>query len=689
MDRLRLPSSSNPLLDIQVGGGKATIVSLCAIDLAGAGAPARVQGSFALNTDSGRFEGADWHCAALSEHEGGAMLRQAVSGGALELVSAWAVDAATGVVSRNDSLSNTGRETAIVRRCLARFCLPAGNYEVYFQQSRWCNENQGAWQALRAGELALRCAPGRSAQGCTPYACIRNVETRRGLAVHVLPCGNWVIRFSAAPAADSLPFVAVELGLSDENLRLALRPGESLALPGLLFQELPGGEPHLAAPALHEHMLARHFSKAKPEAPVVYNTWFDEFELLDVPRLRRQLAAARAAGCEVFVIDAGWFGAAGASWWAQVGNWSEKIDAAFHGRMREFADEVRASGLGFGLWMEPERVGPEAPVRSRHPEWFVPAGASARFDLARPEAYAWLRGEIGRLVETYRLAWMKMDYNFEMDADSLSGSELSGYTALWRRMLDEIRAAYPGTFFEGCASGGLCLDAATLAHFDGHFLSDTIEPADALRISQGAFLRVPPGRITRWAGLRSQGPAAPRYCLSTAGSPDTVLVPGGALWEPAVTADLDFALLAAMPGMFGLTGDLAGLPPAVAARVREHVAFFKEWRRFIAGAAAHLLTTPELVSARSGWIAFQFQDPAGKAGLVFIYRLGVAAQAPRWRLRGLKPEARYAVRRALTADHESAIMSGTELMTAGFAADPASAGGSRASAAAVYVVSCA
>ncbi len=59
MDRLRLPSSSNPLLDIQVGGGQATIASLCAIDLAGAGAPARVQGSFALNTDSGRFEGAE------------------------------------------------------------------------------------------------------------------------------------------------------------------------------------------------------------------------------------------------------------------------------------------------------------------------------------------------------------------------------------------------------------------------------------------------------------------------------------------------------------------------------------------------------------------------------------------------------------------------------------------------------
>lgn len=685
MNNLRMHSTENSRFDIQVHEGRARIASLCGLDLVKDGA-SRVLGSFLLNTDAGRFEGPDWQCATLTEDAGSVVVRQTAASGTLELCSTWAADTATGVVRRHDVLTNIGGRPVVVHRCLARIALPSGNYEVYSQQSRWSNESQGIWQALHAGELTLRCVSGRSAQGGTPYACIRDMEMRRGLVLHVLPCGNWVIRFSVVPCGDGMPFVVVELGLSDENLRYPLQPGESMELPEVLFQELPDGEPHLAAPALHGFLLERYFAGAKPRAPVVYNTWFDQSEVLDVPRLREQLAAARVAGCEVFVVDAGWFGSAGANWWTQVGSWSERTDAAFFGRMREFADEVRTAGLGFGLWMEPERVGPEAPVRSEHPDWFVPSGTSARFDLARPEAYAWLRGEISRLVETYQLAWMKIDFNFDLDTDVISGRELSGYSAQWRRMLDEIRAEHPNTFFEGCASGGLCMDVVTMSHYDGHFLSDSIEPVDMLRISQGSFLRLPPGRIGRWAGLRSPGPVVPRYCMRTADSPNTILVPGGALWEPAGTVDLDFALLVAMPGIFGFTGDLAGLPAAVMARVQEHVAFFKEWRRFITGAVVHLLTPPELITKRSGWVAFQFQNPADSTSLLFTYRLGTAVPARRWRLRGLNPKAQYVAQRALSADAKPEVLSGAEWMAAGLAVDLPAVGSSRTCAAAVYTV---
>jgi hypothetical protein len=49
-------------------------------------------------------------------------------------------------------------------------------------------------------------------------------------------------------------------------------------------------------------------------------------------------------------------------------------------------------------------------------------------------------------------------------------------------------------------------DLATLTHVDGHFLSDSVNPADVLRISQGAFLRLPPGRWYRLAkGFLAEG----------------------------------------------------------------------------------------------------------------------------------------------------------------------------------------
>ena len=87
-----------------------------------------------------------------------------------------------------------------------------------------------------------------------------------------------------------------------------------------------------------------------------------------------------------------------------------------------FADEVRSAGLGFGLWMEPERFGPGVPIRKEHPEWFFPREATfARIDLTRPDAREYLKREICRLVETYQLAWMKIDFKFELGRDAVGG----------------------------------------------------------------------------------------------------------------------------------------------------------------------------------------------------------------------------------------------------------------------------
>jgi len=104
-----------------------------------------------------------------------------------------------------------------------------------------------------------------------------------------------------------------------------------------------------------------------------------------------------------------------------------------------------------------------------------------------------------------------------------------------------------------------------------------------------------------------------------ADSPAVILALGGALWEPAETADLDFVLLAAMPGMFGLSGDLAGLPPEHRRKVAESIRFYKQWRRFITGSVAHPLTSPELIECRGGWVGLQLQTPRNDTSLVFVY----------------------------------------------------------------------
>jgi alpha-galactosidase len=337
--------------------------------------------------------------------------------------------------------------------------------------------------------------------------------------------------------------------------------------------------------------------------------------------------------------------------------------------MKEFADEVRASGLKFGLWMEPERYGPLVPVRQKHPDWFVSvAHGMSRINLENKRAYAWLRGEIGRLIETYDVRWLKVDFNFRLGHDA-SGAALSRYYEAWYRLSEEVRKLHPKTFIEGCASGGMRLDLECLAHCDGHFLSDTVNPIHEVRITHGALLRLPPGLLTRWAVLRSVGKTIPQYGFSVAEWQPTLVAPGGspggAVWEPSETVNLDFAVLAAMPGMFGLSGDLDGLPQETRGALKGWVAFFKEWRGFIHNSVGHLLTPERPRDDRSGWAALQLQEMAGGKSLVFVYRLDDMANRQFIRLRGLVPAASYVVEKRMPAEGAKQIVSGAELMADG------------------------
>jgi hypothetical protein len=181
------------------------------------------------------------------------------------------------------------------------------------------------------------------------------------------------------------------------------------------------------------------------------------------------------------------------------------------------------------------------------------------------------------------------------------------------------------------------------------------------------LLRLPPGQLIHWAVLRSVGDQIPWYSdPMSAKWPESIITPRGAGWQPSETVDVHFALLAAMPGTLGLSGDLAGLPAAIRQRIRQAAVFYKTWRRMVATSIAHLLTPPRPLEDRTGWAALQLQDPEDTTSLLFVYRLDDWRPVQVFSLRNLAPEARYLIRQELTEGHPEVIASGLDLMTRGF-----------------------
>ena len=540
----------------------------------------------------------------------------------LMLKSTWIFCEITGVWSRKDTLQNVGTDSIAISRCLPRFSLIPGSYQLYSQSSRWCHESHGEWQNLSHGGFVLNGEGGRTTQGSTPYLCILNQGTGKGIVFHVLPEGNWIIKVSMRTApGDSMPIAVIESGLSDEHLHYCLNPGDTLELPEILIQELFDGQPQRSASRLHEYMLLRENDRRPSRIPVVYNTWFDAFDDLNTERLDLQLAAAKEAGCEVFTVDAGWYGALEGNWFFQNGDWREKPNGAFYGRMKAFSDKVRATGLGFGLWMEPERISSQAPVFKGHPDWFIDADNGYYYpDLCKENVCGYIQSEICRLIDTYELEWIKLDFNFDLGVDPYK-VEFTWYYAALYRMMDQIRHKYPGLFVEGCSSGGMRLELMSVGHFDAHFMSDTAYPADMLEIFEGSLLRLMPGHLSKWAVMRQAGKVVPVYGKPLQESPETLLVPYGATWEISQSAYLDFILFSAMPGVLGLGGDIAGLSGFAKSRLAELVDFYKKHRISLYQSTAEILAHSCGTNGNHDWKVVQMMPREREEAVIFAYRL--------------------------------------------------------------------
>ena len=105
----------------------------------------------------------------------------------------------------------------------------------------------------------------------------------------------------------------------------------------------------------------------KPARPIVYNSWegcmfdFTEAKLPAAGKLAKQL------GCELFVLDDGWFGKRDSDT-SSLGDYSVNAKKLPNG-LKGLGEKLNAMGLQFGLWFEPESVSPDSELYRRHPDW--------------------------------------------------------------------------------------------------------------------------------------------------------------------------------------------------------------------------------------------------------------------------------------------------------------------------------
>ena len=343
-----------------------------------------------------------------------------------------------------------------------------------------------------------------------------------------------------------------------------LRPGETFTTVPVCVGAIAGSVSEAISMLTAYRRRIRRPNRDNEQLPVIFNDYMNC--LFGDPTTDKEVElihAAEKAGCEYYVIDAGWY--APGSWWDGVGEWRESRERFPEG-IRALTDRIRHHGMVPGLWLEIEVMGIHCPMVDKLPsDWFFQRHGKPVYDRSRlqldfrnPQVRAYADSIIDRLVTEYGVGYIKMDYNIEpgigtqIHADS-PGEGLLSHERAYLDWLDKVFARYPDLVIENCSSGGMRMDYALLSRCS---LQSTSDQEDYIH-----------------------------YSTIACNAPSGVCSEQAAVWSyPMRDADAEtavFNMVNAMMGSIHQSGHLAQLSEEALGQVESGIKVYRDMREHI------------------------------------------------------------------------------------------------------------
>ncbi|MFG3023175.1 alpha-galactosidase [Streptomyces sp. NPDC048254] len=444
-------------------------------------------------------------------------LTEAASG--LDITLTYALDThgiltADAVLSRAegaDSAESSDPAPYDLSGALTLLPLPRRATEILDFTGKWSRERSPQRRPLHQGSHVRDVRRGKPGVD-SPYLLTVGVpgfgfRTGEVWAVHVAWSGDQRYLVEQLPEGAGVHASALGGGELLRAGEIRLAPGDSYRTPRCHFAWSADGLDGIAD-RFHRHLRARPQHPRGPR-PLVLNSWEGVYFDHDLGRLKALAERAAAVGVERFVLDDGWFRGRRADT-AGLGDWLPD-PAVWPEGLTPLADHVRALGMDFGLWVEPEMVNLDSHLARTHPDWILgPAaglGPSARhqhvLDLSRPEVFDYLLKSLDALVGSYDIAFLKWDHNRELhEAVHAPGDRPAAHAqveALYR-LLDAVKQQHPALEIESCASGGGRVDLGVLARTDRVWPSDCNDPVERQAIQNWTGQLLPPELVGSHVG---------------------------------------------------------------------------------------------------------------------------------------------------------------------------------------------
>lgn len=513
-------------------------------------------------------------------------------------------------IVRRTVLTNTGDKPLRLNKLMS-FCLDLpGSYTMATFNGGWIAEMRRCDTPVGASKVVSESLTGSSSNRHNPgfllYEPGATEDAGTVYGFNLIYSGNHY-----AAAQQSLQgLTRVMQGINDSNFSRELPPGVCFETPEAVLCHSGKGFGGLSA-NMHtfvtDHVIPPHW-RGRPR-PVLYNSWegctfdFSQHRLLSLAN------RAKALGCELFVLDDGWF-AGRDNDRAGLGDYTvnrKKLPEGLEGLSRHLKDR----GLSFGLWFEPESVNPDSNLYRAHPDWALTDGFEPilgrnqlLLDLTRPEVRDYIVENVSRILDSAGISYVKWDMNRHSVA---LGAKAHDFVLGLYDVLRRIFAPRPDILLESCSSGGNRFDLGMLCFSPQIWASDDTDPIERLTIQNGISYLYPQSTVGAHVSAAPHAQTLRSTPLNTRGN-------------------------VAFFGCLGYELDLRTLLPVEIKEIRGQIAFYKRYREAF-----------QFGTFRRTELGWQVSDGKVTLAGVFHRLIHAAPGYERLRVKDLKPETDYRV----------------------------------------------
>lgn len=395
---------------------------------------------------------------------------------------------------------------------------------VHYAHMVWCGEAQ--WRHATLEDLGIYPTYNHSHQRtyimrnvgswttCRYYPIIFLEDTYAGETHYfeIHSSSSWHIEVGARGYQDHSSVYVLLSGAHEDNdgWYVTLAPGESFTSVPAVYGCVRGGFEEAVAELTAYKRLTNLAHYPDGRVPVCFNDYMNcLWAQPSRNRLMPLIETAAEVGCEIFCIDAGWFGDPGV-WSVHNGDYVPHDSLFGEGGLRGVIKEITSRGMRAGVWLELETVDSGSDFAKAHPEALLtrhnhPVGRFQCFmDFRLPVVRDHLMQIFNNLYDM-GVRYVKNDYNHTTGATIDAPVGVSGALALdenaaaFMSFIDNVMATHPGFMIENCSSGAARCDHGSLSHFHLQSTSDQEYYDRNPSIIQGMLALMPPEKAGIWA----------------------------------------------------------------------------------------------------------------------------------------------------------------------------------------------